>query len=217
VTEDDKIVLENTRLRESEQTHYLQYHGDGLLDIFIGLWLVGFGLWILADATVFIAMIPVLCVPVWRSIKKSITARRMGQLDFTPRPNARLTLMGIMLFLVLSVALGFVLGLVVYRGLAAGDTPPPWLLAAVAWVRAHTTLVFGLFGAFLFGVSAAMSGLKRLYAYALLTVIIAAGGYLLGAPFWLTAVFLGAIIFFSGTVLLLRFLHRYPVETGSEA
>jgi hypothetical protein len=216
VTEDDKTVLENTRLRESEQTHYLQYHGDGLLDIFIGLWLVGFGLWILVDATVFIAMIPIFCVPVWRSIKKSITARRMGHLDFTPTPDARRSLTGIMLVIVLSLALGFVLGLVVYRVQAAGDTPP-WLLAAVAWVRAHTTLAFGLFGAFLFGVSAAMSGLKRLYSYALLTVIIAAGGYLLGAPFWLTAVFMGAMIFFSGTVLLLRFLHRYPVETGSEA
>ena len=206
----------NIGLAEGEGTDYLQYHGDGLLDIFIGLWLVGFGLWVLVDNAVFIAMIPVLCVPVWRSIKKSITARRMGHLDFTPRPNARASLMGIMLLIVLSLALGFVLGVVVFRSQVAGDMPP-WLLAAVAWVREHTTLAFGLFGAFLFGVSAAMSGLKRLYAYALLTVIIAAGGYLLGAPFWLTAVFLGSIIFFSGTVLLLRFLHRYPVETGSEA
>jgi hypothetical protein len=214
--EDGRTVLENTRLREHEPTNYLQYHGDGLLDIFIGLWLVGFGLWMLVDNAVFIAIIPVLCVPVWRSVKKSVTARRIQHLDFTPTPDARRSLTGIMLVIVLSLALGFVLGLVVYRVQAAGDTPP-WLLAAVAWVRAHTTLAFGLFGAFLFGVSAAMSGLKRLYSYALLTVIIAAGGYLLGAPFWLTAVFMGAMIFFSGTVLLLRFLHRYPVETGSEA
>jgi hypothetical protein len=59
-----------------------------------------------------------------------------------------------------------------------------------------------------------MSGLKRLYAYALLTVIIAAGGYLLGAPLWQTIVFLGAMISLSGVILLNRFLGRYPVETS---
>ena len=206
----------NISLAEREQTDYLQYHGDGLLDIFIGLWLVGFGLWILVDNAVFIAMIPIFCVPVWRSIKKSITARRMGYLDFTPMSNARGTLMGIMLVIVLSLALGMVLGLVVFRGQAAGDTPP-WLLAAVAWVRAHGTLALGLFGAFLFGVSAAMSGLKRLYAYALLTVIIAAGGYLLGVSLSQTIVLLGIVVSLSGTMLLLRFLRRYPVDTGNYA
>jgi hypothetical protein len=211
--EDGRTVLENTRLREHEPTNYLQYHGDGLLDIFIGLWLVGFGLWMLVDNAVFIAMIPVLCVPVWRSIKKSVTAQRMHQLDFTPAPNARQSTMGILLVIVLSVALGFLLGLWVYRGQSAGDTPA-WLLATVAWVRAHDTLAFGLFGAFLLSVSALMSGLKRLYAYALLTVIIAAGGYLLGAPLWQTIVFLGAMISLSGVILLTRFLGRYPVETS---
>jgi hypothetical protein len=121
--------------------------------------------------------------------------------------------MGILLVIVLSVALGFLLGLWVYRGQSAGDTPA-WLLATVAWVRAHDTLAFGLFGAFLLSVSALMSGLKRLYAYALLTVIIAAGGYLLGAPLWQTIVFLGAMISLSGVILLNRFLGRYPVETS---
>ena len=209
-------MLEDTQPRDSEQADYLQYHGDGLLDIFIGLWLVSFGLWILVDTAVFIAMIPIFCVPVWRSAKKSITARRMHHLDFTPTPNARQTLMVIVLVIVLAVALGFVLGLAMFRGQAAGDTPP-WLLATVAWVRAHVTLAFGLFGAFLLGVSAAMSGLKRLYAYALMTLIIAAAGYLLGAPLWLAVVFLGAMMSLSGTILLLRFLRRYPIGAGKYA
>jgi hypothetical protein len=42
-------MLENTRLREREQTAYLQYHGDGLVDILIGLWATSFGLWMLFD------------------------------------------------------------------------------------------------------------------------------------------------------------------------
>jgi hypothetical protein len=207
-------VSGNIGLAEGEGTDYLQYHGDGLLDIFIGLWLVGFGLWILVDNAVFIAMIPVLCVPVWRSIKKSVTARRMHKLGFTPTPNARQSLMGIMLVIVLFVALGFLFGLVFFRAQSAGDTPP-WLLAAVAWVRAHDTLAFGLFGAFLFGISAALSGLNRLYAYALLTAIIAGGSYTLGAPLWLAVVVIGAMVFFSGMILLLRFLRRYPIEMGT--
>ena len=204
----------NASLAEREQTDYLQYHGDGLLDIFIGLWLVGFGLWILVDTAVFIAMIPVFCVPVWRSVKKSVTARRMHRVDFTPTPNAGQTLMGIMLVIVLCVALGFVLGLVVFQAQSAGVTPP-WLVTSVTWLRSHATLALGLFGASLFGASAAMSGLKRLYVYALLTAIIATGGYTLGASLWQTTVTLGAMVFLSGAVLLLRFLRRYPVETGT--
>jgi hypothetical protein len=166
----------------------------------------------LADNVVFVALMPIFFLPAWRSVKKSITAPRMYHIDFTPAPNARRNLMGIILVIVLSLALLMVLGLVVFWGQSTGNIPP-WLLATLTWLREHATLAFGLFGAFLLGVSAAMSRLKRLYAYALLMVIIFAGGYLLGAPLWLAVVLVGAMMLLCGTILLLRFLQRYPVET----
>jgi hypothetical protein len=205
-------MSENTSLVEREQAEYLQYHGDGLVDILIGLWAVGFGVWMLVENVVFIALLPIFFVPSWRSLKKSITAPRMHHINFTPDPNARRNLMAIMLVGVLALALLMVLGLVVFWGQSTGNAPP-WLLAAVAWLREHATLAFGLFGATLLGVSALIFGLNRFYAYALLTIIISAAGYLLGVPLWVTVVLAGAMLSLSGTILLIRFLHRYPVET----
>jgi hypothetical protein len=212
VIRDGKIMAENARLEEREQTDYLQYHGDGLVDILIGLWAVGFGLWMLVENVVFIALLPIFFLPAWRSLKKSITAPRMRHINFTPAPNARRNLMAIMLVGVLALALLMVLGLVVFWGQSTGNAPP-WLLAALAWLREHATLAFGLFGAFLLGISAPVFGLNRLYAYALLTVIISAGGYLLGVPLWVTVVVVGAMMSLSGTIILLQFLNRYPAET----
>jgi hypothetical protein len=120
--------------------------------------------------------------------------------------------MAITLVGVLTLALVMVLGLVVFWGQSTGNASP-WLLAAMAWLREHATLAFGLFGAALLGVSALIFGLNRLYAYALLTIIISAAGYLLGVPLWVTVVLAGAMLSLSGTILLIRFLHRYPVET----
>jgi hypothetical protein len=212
VIKDGETMAENARLREREQAAYLQYAGDGLVDILIGLWAVGFGLWMLVENVVFIALLPIFFVPSWWSVKRSITAPRMHVINFTPAPNARRNLMGIMLVGVLALALLMVLGLVVFWGQSTGNAPP-WLLAALAWLREHATLAFGLFGATLLGVSALIFGLNRFYAYALLTVIISAAGYLLGVPLWVTVVLVGAMMSLSGTIILLRFLNRYPVET----
>jgi hypothetical protein len=205
-------MSENTSLVGREQAGYLQYHGDGLVDILVGLWAVGFGVWMLVENVVFIALLPIFFLPSWRSLKKSITAPRMHNINFTPDPNARRNLTAIMLVGVLALALLMVLGLVVFWGQSTGNAPP-WLLAAVAWLREHATLAFGLFGAALLGVSALMFGLNRFYAYALLTLIISAAGYLLGAPLWVTVVLVGAMMSLSGIIILLRFLHTYPVET----
>jgi len=107
-------VLDNTSSRKPEQTVYFQYHGDGLIDILIGFWFVSFGLWMLVDNVVFIALMPIFLLPAWQSAKKSITAPRMHNFDFTPAPNARRNLMVIILVIVLSLALLMVLGLVFF-------------------------------------------------------------------------------------------------------
>jgi hypothetical protein len=204
-------MSEKASLREREQTDYLQYPGDGLVDILVGLWAVGFGVWMLVENVVFVALLPVFFLPMWRLIKRSITAPRMHSINFTPDPNARRNLTAIILVGVLALATLMVLGLVVFWGQSTGNAPP-WLSAALAWLREHATLAFGLLGAFLLGISAPIFGLKRFYAYALMTITIAGVGYLLGAPLWVTVVLVGAMMSLSGTIILLRFLNRYPAE-----
>ena len=100
---DASPMRDNTSLVGREQTAYLQYHGDGMVDILVGLWAVGFGLWMLVENVVFIALLPIFFLPAWRSHKESTTAPRMRHIEFTPDPNARRNLMAIMLVGVLAL------------------------------------------------------------------------------------------------------------------
>ena len=51
-------------LKEIERKAYLSYHQDGLLDIFIGMFIFAFGLYILSESDFpIIAVLPALLVP----------------------------------------------------------------------------------------------------------------------------------------------------------
>jgi len=43
------MVIEEPNLREIEKKAYMSYHQDGLLDIFVGVYILGFGLGIWVD------------------------------------------------------------------------------------------------------------------------------------------------------------------------
>jgi hypothetical protein len=69
-------------LKEIEKETYMSYHQDGLIDIFVGIYVLLFGLGILLSAvtdfsTWFIipAIFPAVMVPIWISAKKRITMR----------------------------------------------------------------------------------------------------------------------------------------------
>jgi hypothetical protein len=58
-------------------------------------------------------------------------------------------------------------------------------------------------------------GLKRLHAYGLLSLALFAGGYFLSVPFQYLLLLVGGIIIASGTVLLVQFIHKYPLKKGA--
>jgi hypothetical protein len=72
------------------------------------------------------------------------------------------------------------------------------------WVRVRQALrdylivVFGVFGAVILSGAAWLSGLKRLYVYALLTAVAFVIGYLLNAPMALAVTMTGAVITLRG-------------------
>jgi hypothetical protein len=73
-------------------------------------------------------------------------------------------------------------------------------------------VVLGVTGAFVMGVAAWLSGLGRLYAYAMLTAVAFVGGYLLHAPFALALTVVGGVITLWGGVMLVRFVRKYPIQ-----
>ena len=190
-------------LKELERRAYLSYHEDGLLDILIGLGALFIGCVILTDMAWMGGVLPALYVPIYAAAKKSITIPRMGYVRFSPQRSR--TPMLIILGVGIALFLCFLLGAVAF---AVYDVIPP---AFSAWLREYHMLVLGAIAAVSFGGVALLTGLRRLYAYAVLTILLFAGGHLLDAPAWLQVFTLGVLILLVGLVVLIRFLRRYPI------
>jgi hypothetical protein len=195
-------MSQNTDLKEIERKANL-YHGDGLIDIAIGLVILLAGIAEIFDWTSLAGIWVVLWLPIMMSAKKSITVPRMRYIDFTPKAQWKVKL--VIVTVVLAVAVLFTLGLVVFT---KNEALPPWL---TAWLREYSRMVWP---AALVGVGwliALATGVKRLYAYAALAVIAFVGGYWFNLNFPLVFTVLGAVILLSGMVVLVRFLRKYPV------
>jgi hypothetical protein len=59
-------------------------------------------------------------------------------------------------------------------------------------------------------------GLKRLYGYGLLTLVLFFTGYFIVIPFEYFLVTIGLVIIISGFVLLMRFIRKYPLPQGDK-
>lgn len=200
-------MTQNLAANEKEQGAYRYCAHDGLWDILIGLSVLFAGLYMLLDiSSAFIAIWVVLWLPAWRSAKKSITEPRMQYLQVSKEQHAGLIRAG-----VLSAGALLVVVVAVVAVLLAQATGriPAWFLA---WLEEYLIVVLGLLGSLVLVVAGWLSGVHRLYAYAVLTLIVLGVGYLLNTPAALAAALLGAIITLWGAVMLLRFVRRYPKE-----
>ena|GEM_PF-4152315 len=82
-------MTQNIDLKELERKAYLSYHGDGLLDIFLGLIIVFFSVGIATDILFIGSIFPPLGVPVFALIKRSLTVPRIGFVHFSGERKAR--------------------------------------------------------------------------------------------------------------------------------
>ena len=187
---------------------YISYHQDGLIDILIGLGILGFGLMILTGNFVFnmLAWMPILFyVP----LKNRITVPRFGYVQFTSERTKRTRLLIAVMVGMLFFSFG--LGLYVF---ALFDQMPPLLELAMA--GDGMLLIGGLFAVAML-VAGLITRLDRLIIYAILTMLILPGGLLLGVEPELRVVFLGALILLIGVILLVRFLRAYPLQKDESA
>jgi hypothetical protein len=194
------------RFKQLERKTYLLTHQDGLLDIIIGLCIMGFGLNMFTDSAAFsvLAWMPVILLP---GLKNRITVPRLGYAQFDNKRTGATRLLAVTMILGLVV---LVAGVFIFLGVKSGSPE------IVSWLKSyHMPLLAGIAAAVMI-VSAVMSGIKRLFAYAALTLLVVVGGTALDiqTPFYV--LLLGALIMLSGFVLLARFMRKYPVEQGEK-
>lgn len=196
------------QLKKLSRKAYLSYHQDGLIDILIGLGILGFGLMILTGNVVFnmLAWMPILFyVP----LKNRITVPRFGYVQFTSERTKRIRL----LIAVMVGMLFFTFGLGLFVFVSFDNMPP---LMEMAMAGDGMLLLGGLF-ALMLVIAALITRLDRLIFYAILTMAILLGGRSLGIEPEIRVVVLGAIILLIGSLLLVRFLHTYPLPKDESA
>jgi hypothetical protein len=201
-------MSQNTNLKEIERKANL-YHGDGLLDIAIGLGILILTIAMILDQTAFTGVWIVLLLPALRSVKKSLTVPRLRYTDFRPAPNAQWKVKLVIVTVAGVVALLFTLGLVVFT---RNETIP----ALTAWIREYGLVVVGVLLAGLLSLIAWATGAKRVYAYAALAVIAFTGGHWFNLEFPVYLTVLGTVIVLSGMVVLVRFLRKYPIPKDKQ-
>jgi hypothetical protein len=83
--------------------------------------------------------------------------------------------------------------------------------ALLLGIRESPLMLYALIGFIGFGLAGLISGIRRLYIYALLSVVITLSAHLLNLPIYVPFLVFSGIILTIGTILLVRFLRRYPI------
>ncbi|MCZ2808281.1 MAG: hypothetical protein O2V44_02890 [Candidatus Bathyarchaeota archaeon] len=208
-------MKKDTSLREIEKKTYMSYHQDGLLDIFVGVYVLLFGSGILlrsvADfSTWFVipAIFPAIMVPIWISFKKKITIPRIGYVKFGFRSANKLmaVLLGLM---VAGLGAFMVFGLGAFMGQG-------WALTLRNLIIPNSMIIIGIGAAIISSLFAYTMGLKRLYVYGLLTLVMFLTGHFITIPFEYFLLTIGLAIIIYGLVLLKQFIQKYPLTRGKK-
>jgi hypothetical protein len=196
------MMSKNSDFKDLTSQVYMSYHQDGIIDMMLGAGVTGFGLRMFFDspALIVLSWMPFL---LYMPLKNHITAPRFGYVRFTGeeetrRKNTRLSLLGILVFVLL---LGLVL-LLVYGRMAPEVRD---------FFGQNGILLLGGLAALILAGAAVVTGLKRFYLYAALTLLFNIGGVLLPVNEGLMTVLLGLTILAIGIWLLSRFLRAYPL------
>lgn len=205
------IMNKNASLNEVEKKTYMSYHQDGLIDIFVAVYVLLFGLGILLMtvtdfSTWFVipAIFPAVMVPIWVSAKKRITMPRIGYVKFGGRGANKL----MAIFIGLMVA-----GLGAFMVISFASSQG-WALTVRNLILSNGMIIIGIAGASMSSLFAYTMGLKRLYAYGLLTLALFLTGHFITFPFEYVLLTIGFVVLINGFVLLVRFIRKYPLTQG---
>jgi MFS family permease len=183
-------------------------HQDGLLDIFIGLVILGLALDMALDTSYwFISLVLAGYFVALVSGKELVTGPRLDNFEIDPAQRANLlkAMVSIVILLFLGVASG--IGLFM---LTSSDSAP-WMEFIRQYLWLFTAWIAGISLGFMayFGM-----GGKHYFAYALVIVVAFTFRQVLNVPVLPYLFFSATLFLISGLILLFYFLTKYPKVTG---
>lgn len=199
-------MRKDSELQTIQRRVYMTFFEDGVWDIFLGLFVLGWGLSILTEGTYLPGILFVaLYFTVW-GIKKWLTYPRTGYVKFSSSSRRRITAR----FLILGTAI-FLLGVLTAVLWGIGTRPQ--------WLADYFPVLFNGMLAAVVCLAAYWAQINRFYYHAALIFL---GGVLhvwLGINWEFGFIGAGGIIVLIGFVFLIRFLHKYPrvAQEGQDA
>jgi len=189
-------------IRTSLETElYAGRFDDGLLDLLVGVGVVGAGLAWAWDYFVFVGAMPAVLIPLWIALRRSVSEPRLGRVEFSVerRRDERFRLSA-------TVAAG--VGALVLAAVAA------WFVRLTGEPRETLAMLSPLLPAFLLALGlvivSALVGARRFVAYALLLGAVAVATTWLGGEPWLYLVVAGGLLSLWAATLFTRFLSAHP-------
>lgn len=197
-------MAERISLKEIERKVYTSYHEDGLIDISIALIILPFGIMMMFLEMAWMGGIfAVVGISLYAAAKKALTVPRIGFVKFAPYRAKALQTIALVVLSLLAL-----LGAVALMQFEDGGTPL-WLLFAIE----NHMLVIGLSVAASLCVAGYAFRVRRMYAYALLALVMFVIGHFLYYALHYYLILLGTLILLFGLALLIRFIRRYPRST----
>jgi len=190
-------------LKEIERKAYTSYHQDGVIDITIAFVTLLFSVITLGDISLLGGISGILAISLYAGFKKLVTIPRIGYVKFPQQRTQRITALAVVLG-----TLSAVMGLVAFVQTASQGTPE-WLLFLID----NYILSIGTAVAALFLLAGYAFKTKRIYAYALLTLVMFVAGHFIHFPLYYYLTALGSLILACGLVMMTRFVRKYPKAT----
>jgi len=193
-------------LKEIERKAYTSYHQDGVIDITIAFVIFIFSVIMLGDIYWLGSIGGIsgfLSLLLYAGAKKFLTVPRIGYVKFPQQRAQRITAVAVALGV-----LSFVAGTVALIQTMAQGTPD-WLVLLIE----NYMLTIGTAVAALFMLAGYAFKTKRIYAYALMTLVMFVAGHFIYFPLYYYLTALGSVILACGLFLMIRFVRKYPKVT----
>ena len=194
-------MQENVDLKQIKKKVYMSYFKDGLWDILLGIYLLGWGISIWQDLVAVMGGMWVVIYFTVLGVKRMVVYPRSGyiKLNEARKQQMRMVILGVVLFL---------LGFAVF-GIFAFNTKPEWLddyfMFLLITMMAVVIAIMGYWWR-----------VTRWYIYAAIVFAGAAAQQWLDIPLYLGFFIPGGIIVLYGMGLFIQFLRRYPKPNREE-
>jgi hypothetical protein len=212
-------MAEENQFKKLESKTYLSHHQDGLLDLLIGQIMLGFGLGMASGWFGGLAILGFLPIALYVPLKNRITIPRLGYVEFIPKPSREVLLKIVYPLFFCTCMVVFLLIAGVPEGVtpvAEVWTPSEAWPAVRMWLQGKESLLFGLAMFIVFAVVGIATEIRRMFAYALLSLIIMVGGQLLNLRTFIPSFVLAGIAYAVGIIMLIQFIRRFPIVLEEE-